>query len=55
MQDTALKMTQKLAKHSYRDIDFLSNATTHRKNSTIPLSMYYQLGQFDPSKQFIKN
>ena len=55
MQDTALKMTQKLAKLSYRDIDLLSNATTKEKAIIIALSMYYQLRQFHPSKQFIKN
>lgn len=43
IQDTSLKMTQKLAKLNFRDTGFPSNATTEEKNSIIALSMYYQL------------
>ena len=48
-------MTKKLAKLNYRDTGFLSNATKDEKNRMIPLSIYYQIGQFNPSKAFIKN
>ena len=46
-------MTQKLAKLNYRDTRFLSNATTGEREKIIALSMYYQIGRFDPSNQFI--
>lgn len=55
MQDTALKMTQKLAKLNFRDTGFLANATQDEKNHIIVLSMYYQIGRFDPSNTFVKN
>ena len=55
MQDTALRMTQKLDKLDYRDTGFLSNATKDEKNKIITLSMYYQIGPFNPSNAFIKN
>ena len=55
MQDVALKMTEKLARSSYRDTGFLSNATKDEKNRIIALSMYYQIGRFDPFNTFIKN
>lgn len=54
IHDTGLKMTTKLAKSSYRDTGFLNNATTNERQRIIALSMYYQLGKFDPSNQFIK-
>ena len=53
IHDTGLKMTTKLAKSSYRDTGFLNNATTNERQRIIALSMYYQLGKFDPSNQFI--
>ena len=55
MQDVALKMTEKLARSNYRDTGFLSNAIRDEKNRIIALSMYYQIGRFDPSNTFIKN
>ena len=55
IQDTALKMTQKLAKLNFRDTTFLSNATQDEKIRIMALSMYYQIGRFDPSNTFIKN
>ena len=55
MQDVALKMTEKLARSNYRDTGFLSNATKDERNRIIALSMYYQIGRFDPSNTFIKN
>lgn len=54
IQDKALKMTQKLAKLNYRDTGFLSNATTGEREKIIALWMYYQIGRFDPSNQFIR-
>ena len=53
IQDTSLKMTQKLAKLNFRDTGFPSNATAEEKNSIIALSMYYQLVRFDPSNKFV--
>ena len=50
----ALKMTQRLAKLSYRDIGFLSNATDEERRRIIALSMYYQIGRFDPSNPFLR-
>lgn len=47
-------MTQKLAKLNYRDTGFLSNATTDKKQQITAISLYYQLGKFDPSNQFIR-
>ena len=54
MQDVALKMTEKLATISYRDTGFLTNATKDERNCIIALSMYYQIGRFDPSNTFLK-
>ena len=54
IQDTTLKMTQKLAKLNFRDTGFLSNATQEEKNRTIALAMYYQIGRLDPSNTFVK-
>ena len=48
-------MTKKLAKLNYRDTGFLSNATAKKKNDVISLSMYYHIGKYDPSNQFIVN
>ena len=48
-------MTQKLAKLNYRNTGFLSNATVDERNKIIVFSMYYQIGKFDPSNQFIVN
>ena len=50
----ALKMTQRLAKLSYRDVGFLSNATEDERRRIIALSMYYQIGRYDPSNPFIR-
>ena len=55
IQDVALKMTEKLARSSYRDTGFLFNATKDEKNRIIAWSMYYQIGYFDPPNTFIKN
>lgn len=52
VRDTALKMSQKLAKLNFRDTGFLSNATTEGKNSIIALSMYYRHRRFDSSNKF---
>ena len=53
IQERALKMTQKLAKFNYRDTGFLVNATADERNQIIALSMYYQIGRYDPSNKFI--
>ena len=53
IQERELKMTQKLAKFNYRDTGFLTNATTDERNQIIALSMYYQIGRYDPSNKFI--
>ena len=50
----ALKMTQRLAKLSYRDVGFLSNTTEDERRRIIALSMYYQIGRYDPSNPFIR-
>ena len=42
MQETALKMTQKLTKMNYKDTGFLRNTTMEEKEQIITLSMYYQ-------------
>ena len=55
MQDIALKMTEKLAKLSYRDTGFLTNATKDERNGIIALTMYYQIGRFNPSNTSLKN
>ena len=55
IQDTALKITQKLAKLNFRDTGFLANATNEERNNIIAHAMYYQLGRYDPSNQFVKN
>ena len=55
IQDTALKMTQKLAKLNFRDTGLLSNATQDERNRIISLAMYHQIGRFDPSNTFVKN
>lgn len=55
MQETALKMTQKLTKMSYRDTGFLSNTTEEERKQIMALFMYYQIGRFDPSNIFIVN
>ena len=55
IQGTALKMTQRLAKLNYRDTGFLSNATPEERNKIIALSMYYQIGRYDPSSKFVVN
>ena len=47
-------MTQKLAKLNYRDTGFVTNATTDEKQQIIALSLYHQLGKFDPSNQFVR-
>ena len=39
---------------SYRDTGFLNNATDERKQ-IMGLSMYYQIGRYDPSNIFIVN
>ena len=54
IHNVGLKMTQKLAKLNYRDTGFVSNATTDEKQQIIALSLYYELGKFDPSNQFIR-
>ena len=54
IHDAALKLTQKLAKLNYRDTGFLSNGTEEERKRIIALSMYYQLGKFDSSNQFIR-
>lgn len=46
-------MTQKLAKLNYRNTGFLSNVTDKERKRIIALSMYYQIGKFNPSNQFI--
>ena len=48
-------MTQRLAKLNYRDTGFLSNATPEERDKTIALSMYYQIGSYDPSNKFAVN
>ena len=55
IQGTALKMTQRLAKLNYRGTGFLSNATPEERNKIIALSMYYQIGRYDPSSKFVVN
>ena len=55
IQETALKMTQKLAKLNYRDTEFLINAANEERNTIMAHAMYYQLGRFDPSNQFVKD
>ena len=55
IHNIGLKVTQKLAKLNYRDTGFLSNTTDEERQRTIALSMFYQLGKFDPSNQFICN
>ena len=55
IQDTALKMTQKLAKLNFRDTGLLSNAIQDERNRIISLAMYHQIGRFDPSNTFVKN
>lgn len=55
MHNVAIKMTEKLAKLSYGDTGFLTNATKDERNQIIVLSMYYQIGRFDPSNTFLKN
>lgn len=52
-RETALKMTQKLTKMSYRDTGFLSNTTEEERKQIMALFMYYQIGRFDPSNIFI--
>ena len=47
-------MTQRLAKLSYRDIGFLSNATDEERRRVIALSMCYQIGRFNPSNPFLR-
>ena len=47
-------MTQRLAKLSYRDIGFLSNATEEERRRILVLSMYYHIGRYDPSNLFIR-
>ena len=54
MEDVALKMTEKLATMSYRDTSFLTDATKDERNRIIALSMYYQIGRFNPSNTFLK-
>lgn len=46
-------MTQRLAKLNYRDTGFLSNVTDEKRQQVIALLMYYQIGKFDPTNQFI--
>ena len=48
IQDTALKMTQKLAKLNFRDTAFLSNATQDEKIKIMTLSMYIKSDAFTP-------
>ena len=48
IQDTALKMTQKLAKLNFRDTAFLSNATQDEKIKIMALSMYIKSDAFTP-------
>ena len=48
-------MTQRLAKLNYRDTGFLSNATREERDKTIALSMYYEIGSYDPSNKFVVN
>ena len=55
IQGRGLKTTQKLAKFNYRDPGFLANATAEERNQIIALSMYYQLGRYDPSNKFTTN
>lgn len=55
MQETALKMTQKLTKMSYRDTGFLSNTTEEERKQIMAQFMYYQIGRFDPLNIFIVN
>ena len=55
MQETALKMTQKLAKMRYRDTGFLNNATEEERKQIIGLSKYYQIGRYDPSNILMVN
>lgn len=55
MHDIALKMTEKLAKLSYRDTGFLTNPTKDERNHIIALTMYYQIGCFNPSNTSLKN
>ena len=43
-QETALKMTQKLATPNYRDNGFLINATNEERNKIMAHAMHYQLG-----------
>ena len=47
-------MTQRLTKLNYRDTGFLSNATPEERNK-IALSIYYQIGRYDPSNKFVVN
>ena len=47
-------MTQRLTKLNYRDTGFLSNATPEERNK-ISLSIYYQIGRYDPSNKFVVN
>ena len=54
IQDTALRMTQKLAKLNFRDTGFLANATNEERNNIIIHATHYQLRHYDPSNQFIK-
>ena len=55
IKERALKMTQKLAKFNYRDTGLLANAKAEERNGIIALSMYYQIGRYDPSNKFITN
>ena len=54
IHNPALKMIQRLAKLNYRDTGSLSNATDEERKQIIALSMYYQIGKFDSSNQFIR-
>ena len=40
---------------NFRDTGFLANATNEEQSNITAHAMYYQLGRYDTSNQFIKN
>ena len=53
--NAAVKVCRELHNYSFKDVDKLQNINMDKKRRIISKAMYLQLGDFDPSKEYVMN
>ena len=54
-QNTAIHGWRELHKYSFRDVDKLQSINTDKKRRIISKVMYIELGDYDPSNEYVAN